>query len=42
VVDDRLEARPSLHVAVTYDHRVIDGVLGARYTGALRSALLAP
>lgn len=37
-----LEARPSLHVSITYDHRVVDGVLGARYTGALREALLAP
>lgn len=42
VVDDRLEARPTLHVAVTYDHRVIDGVLGSRYTGAFKSALLSP
>lgn len=42
VVDDRLEARPTLHVAVTYDHRVIDGVLGSRYTSALRAALLSP
>jgi len=42
VVDERLEARPTLHVAVTYDHRVVDGVLGSRYTGALKSALLSP
>jgi len=42
VVDGRLEARPSLHVAITYDHRVIDGVLGSQFTGALRNALLAP
>jgi pyruvate/2-oxoglutarate dehydrogenase complex dihydrolipoamide acyltransferase (E2) component len=25
-----------------YDHRVVDGVLGSRFTGALREALLAP
>ena len=42
VIDQRLEARPSLHVAITYDHRVVDGVLGSRYTSALKSALLAP
>jgi pyruvate dehydrogenase E2 component (dihydrolipoamide acetyltransferase) len=42
VVEERLEARPTLHVAVTYDHRVVDGVLAARYTGALKHALLAP
>jgi pyruvate dehydrogenase E2 component (dihydrolipoamide acetyltransferase) len=42
VVDERLEARPTLHVAVTYDHRVVDGVLGSRYTGALKNALLSP
>jgi pyruvate dehydrogenase E2 component (dihydrolipoamide acetyltransferase) len=40
VIEDRLEARPSLHVAITYDHRVIDGVLGSRFTGSLRKALL--
>jgi pyruvate dehydrogenase E2 component (dihydrolipoamide acetyltransferase) len=42
VVDEQLVARPTLHVAVTYDHRVADGVLAARYTGALKNALLAP
>jgi len=42
VVGDQLEARPSLSVSVTYDHRVVDGVLGSRFTSALREALLAP
>jgi pyruvate dehydrogenase E2 component (dihydrolipoamide acetyltransferase) len=42
VVGERLEARPSIHVSITYDHRVVDGVLGSRFTGALREALLAP
>jgi len=42
VIEGRLEARPTLHVAVTYDHRVADGVLAARYTDALKSAFLAP
>jgi len=42
VVEGRVEVRPSLHVAVTYDHRVVDGVLGARFTGAINEALLSP
>jgi len=42
VVEGRLEVRPSLHVAITYDHRVVDGVLGARFTGAINEALLTP
>jgi pyruvate dehydrogenase E2 component (dihydrolipoamide acetyltransferase) len=36
---DAIEARPSVHVAITYDHRVVDGVLGARFTTAVRRAL---
>jgi pyruvate dehydrogenase E2 component (dihydrolipoamide acetyltransferase) len=42
VVEQKLEARPSLHVAITYDHRVIDGALGARFTGAINESLLEP
>jgi pyruvate dehydrogenase E2 component (dihydrolipoamide acetyltransferase) len=42
VVKEKLEARPSLHVAITYDHRVIDGVLAARFTGAINESLLDP
>lgn len=42
VINERLEARPSIHVAITYDHRIVDGVLGSRYTSALKSALLDP
>jgi pyruvate dehydrogenase E2 component (dihydrolipoamide acetyltransferase) len=42
VVDEKLAARPSLHLAVTFDHRVADGLLASRFTYALRGALLAP
>jgi pyruvate dehydrogenase E2 component (dihydrolipoamide acetyltransferase) len=42
VVGDRLEARPSVHVSITYDHRVVDGVLGARFTAAIRKCLETP
>jgi pyruvate dehydrogenase E2 component (dihydrolipoamide acetyltransferase) len=41
-VGDKVEARPTVHVSVTYDHKVIDGVLGARFTTALREALEQP
>lgn len=41
-VDGRLEARPSVNVAITYDHRVADGVLASQFTGALRNALEQP
>jgi 2-oxoisovalerate dehydrogenase E2 component (dihydrolipoyl transacylase) len=40
VVDDALTARPSLHVAVTFDHRVADGLLASRFTSALHEALI--
>jgi pyruvate dehydrogenase E2 component (dihydrolipoamide acetyltransferase) len=42
VVGDDVVPRESIHVAVTYDHRVVDGVLGARFTTALREALEDP
>lgn len=42
VVDEKLTARPSLHLAVTFDHRVADGLLASRFTRALHGALLAP
>lgn len=42
VVAEKVEARPSLHVAITYDHRVVDGVLASRFTSAISEALLEP
>jgi pyruvate dehydrogenase E2 component (dihydrolipoamide acetyltransferase) len=42
VAEGRIEVRPSVHIAITYDHRVADGVLASRFTSALRSALEQP
>jgi len=42
VIEEGIAARPTLHIAITYDHRIVDGVLGSRYTSALKSALLSP
>ena len=42
VIGDALEARPTVHVSITYDHRVVDGVQGARFTTAVRRALESP
>jgi len=42
VVAEKVEARPSLHVAITYDHRVVDGVLASRFTSAINESLLEP
>lgn len=39
VVDDRLEARPSVYVSIAYDHRVVDGELGSQFTAALKAAV---
>lgn len=40
VVDDRIEIRPMLCLGCTFDHRFIDGVLGARIARCLREGLL--
>jgi pyruvate/2-oxoglutarate dehydrogenase complex dihydrolipoamide acyltransferase (E2) component len=42
VVAEKLEVRPSVHVAVTYDHRVVHGVLGSCFTSAINEALVDP
>jgi pyruvate dehydrogenase E2 component (dihydrolipoamide acetyltransferase) len=39
VVNDSVQARPSLYLSIAYDHRVIDGVLAARFTSAMKAAL---
>jgi pyruvate dehydrogenase E2 component (dihydrolipoamide acetyltransferase) len=39
VVNDRIEARPSVYLSVAYDHRIIDGALAARVTSSMRAAL---
>jgi pyruvate dehydrogenase E2 component (dihydrolipoamide acetyltransferase) len=40
VVGDRIEIRPILLLGCTFDHRFIDGVVGARIARRLRDALL--
>lgn len=40
--DGKLEVRPSVYMSVTYDHRIIDGALGSRYTTAMRNLLETP
>lgn len=38
-VGDRVEIRPMLTLGCTFDHRFIDGIVGARIAGTLRDAL---
>jgi pyruvate dehydrogenase E2 component (dihydrolipoamide acetyltransferase) len=39
VVDSQVAVRPMFGVGVSYDHRVIDGVIAARFATAFRSAI---
>ena len=39
VLDGLVVARPSLYVTVAFDHRAIDGLLGAQFLGALTEEL---
>jgi pyruvate dehydrogenase E2 component (dihydrolipoamide acetyltransferase) len=39
VRDRQVTVRPIMHVVIAYDHRVLDGVTGARFTAAVRGAL---
>lgn len=38
-VGDGIEVRPVMHVVIAYDHRVVDGAVGARFTTAVRDGL---
>jgi pyruvate dehydrogenase E2 component (dihydrolipoamide acetyltransferase) len=42
VVEDRLEIRPLMRVTLSSDHRVIDGVLAARFVGRIKALLENP
>ena len=42
VVEDRVEVRPLMRITLSSDHRVIDGVLAARFVGRLRALLENP
>ncbi|GHE84353.1 acetyltransferase component of pyruvate dehydrogenase complex [Amycolatopsis deserti] len=39
VEDGQVVVRPMLNIAVAYDHRVIDGMTGAKFTSALKNRL---
>jgi pyruvate/2-oxoglutarate dehydrogenase complex dihydrolipoamide acyltransferase (E2) component len=40
-IDDRVEIRPMMTLGCTFDHRFIDGIIGARIARSLRDNLLA-
>jgi pyruvate dehydrogenase E2 component (dihydrolipoamide acetyltransferase) len=42
VVDGKIEVRPMFYLSPSFDHRIIDGALGARFTGALKAILEQP
>ncbi len=42
VVDGRIEARPMLPLALSFDHRLIDGAAGAAFLGRVRALLMNP
>jgi pyruvate dehydrogenase E2 component (dihydrolipoamide acetyltransferase) len=39
VRDGQIVVRPVLNIAIAYDHRVVDGMTGARFTAALKARL---
>ncbi|MFN8485052.1 MAG: dihydrolipoamide acetyltransferase family protein [Anaerolineae bacterium] len=42
VVDGRIEARPMLPLALSFDHRLIDGAAGAAFLGRVKALLANP
>ena len=42
VVDDTIQIRPMMYVALTYDHRVVDGKEAVSFLVAVRDRLEAP
>ena len=41
-LDGLVVARPSIYVTAAFDHRAIDGLLGAQFLGALTAEIEAP
>ena len=39
VVDDAIGIRPMCHTSLGYDHRLVDGEIGARFLNAIRRRL---
>jgi len=42
VVDGKIEIRPMFYLSPSFDHRIIDGAVGARFTAALKAILEEP
>ena len=41
-IEDEVVTRPTLKLSLSVDHRVIDGVLAARFMGSLKELIEAP
>ena len=39
VVDDMIAIRPQMMVSITFDHRVVDGEVGAKFLAAMKDCL---
>jgi len=42
VVEGRVEVRPMMYVALTYDHRVVDGADAVRFLGHVKGMIEDP
>lgn len=42
VVDGRIEARPLMNLSLSVDHRVVDGVMAARFLGRVKEMIESP
>ena len=42
VINGKIEIRPMMYLALSYDHRVVDGAMGAQYLQTLRSYIEQP
>ena len=42
VIDDEVVIRPMMYLALTYDHRLVDGAIGASFLGSLANNLEYP
>lgn len=42
LVNGAWESHPMLHISLTFDHRVADGVMASQFLGALKRLLIAP
>src|SRR5690606_18707472 len=42
VVDDRVEIRPTTYLSNSFDHRIVDGAVGARFTARIKQLIETP